>query len=195
MSTATAPIDHVRRNQADAYAAQHEARQAELAKAHLRKLTTAKQIERLLADVRKYGAAREYPAPFTIVSVGHNHVTQTEVSVRPNWYSIRPVKKEHQEIEVLYEETVGIVIVQLEGIRFEVSDSTRWIYYSSSEPLLFIDDAGVLHDCPRLSKGTAGFAYSICPLVFDEKTLRKWSEEKLSNLLELLRSIIQQLNG
>jgi len=195
MSTATAPIDHVRRNQADAYAAQHEARQAELAKAHLRKLTTAKQIERLLADVRKYGAAREYPAPFTIVSVGHNHVTQTEAMVRPNWYSIRPVKEARQEIEVLYEETVGVPIVQLVGDHFETAGSSRWSYYSSNEPLLFINEEGVLHECPRLSMGTAGFAYSLSPLVFDERTLRKWSEEKLSNLLELLRSIIQQLNG
>lgn len=195
MSTTTTPIEHVRRNQADAYTAQHETRQAELGKAHLRKATTAKQIERLLADIRKYGALREYPAPFTIVAVGHNHVKQTEVMVRPNWYSIRPVKKVFQEIEVLYEETVGIPIVQLVGDHFETADSSRWSHYNSNEPLLFINEEGVLHECPRLSMGTAGFAYSLSPLVFDERTLRRWSEEKLSNLLELLRSIIQQLNG
>lgn len=195
MSTTMTPIEHVRRNQADAYAVQQQARQAELGKAHLRKATTAKQIERLLADIRKYGSLREYPAPFTIVAVGHNHVTQSEVSARPHWYSIHPVKETRQEVEVLYEETVGIPIVQLVGDRFETADSGRWSYYNSNEPLLFINEEGVLHECPRLSMGTASFAYSLSPLVFDERMLRRWSEEKLSNLLELLRSILQQING
>lgn len=191
----TTPVEIVRQREASEHEVSQRHGQEERAKAHLRKSTTAKQIERRLVDIGKRVAARNYPAPFTVVTVGYNHLHRYEVDVRPHWWTAHPIKQARQEVEVLYKEVVGIPIVQLEGVRFQTADRSRWSHYNSNEPLLFIDETGVLHECPRLTIGTRGFVYSLCPLVFDERTLRKWSEEKLLNLLELLRSIIQELEG
>jgi len=192
------PADVVRQRYDQDLAQRIQRNAAEGAASRARKLRMVPQIEETLAKIAVAGRRRQWPEPFALVTVAHPQPPrEVVVPVSPRGrFRSNVTEIACKKVDVLFEEVVGIPMVNQHYGSLVVCSRFYWVSYGLGSKLWLIDDSGRLleQEAEYRDDGYSKFPHpSLKPVVFNDDMVNQWSESRFTDFLATLKRILREL--